>query len=421
MVPVAFILLGFSGAITPVFHNIALQSFNTKMRAKNSLLFLALALFLGCNQSSKVQENNIKNSTESLPSQLKVTHAKKFKLSTHQDYTVVTVLNPWQGANQDYVYVLVPKGSHAPDLNDFKANASDIVQAVPIPISSIVCTSTTYIPLLDFLNETATLVGFPGPDYISSPTARALIKAGNVANMGTETSLNIEKLLALKPEALMDYAMQGENDYTKLARKAGVAVLFNADYLEETPLGRAEWIKFAGVFYDKANLADSIFNTIAAAYDSLKALAKQAAEKPTVFSGIMYGGTWFLPGGKNSGALFLEDAQGDYLWKNTSSNGSLKLSFEAVYEKAHKAAYWIGVADYRSLKELANADSRYSHFQAFEKKHVYSYNAKIGEKGGFTFFELGYARPDLVLADLIKILHPELLPTYELYFYKQLD
>lgn len=393
------------------------------MLYKNFILFLALSFFLGCNPKNNTEEKSTPNhpTKQILKQELKITHAKKFKVGTHQHYTVVTVLNPWQGANQHYVYVLVPKGEHAPDLNDFQTNPNDIVQAVTVPLSSIVCTSTTYIPLLDFLEETTSLVGFPGTDHISSPKARALIKEGSIANMGTETSLNIEKLLELHPEALMDYAMQGENDYVKLARKAGIAVLFNADYLEETPLGRAEWIKFAGLFYDKASLADALFNDIAATYDSLQTLAKKAEEKPTVFSGIMYGDTWFLPGGKNSGAIFLNDAQADYLWKDTPSDGSLKLSFEAVYEKAHHADYWIGVAAYQSFEALSNANSKYSAFEAFKKKQVYSYNAKTGEKGGLTFFELGYARPDLVLADLIKILHPELLPDYKLYFYKRLD
>lgn len=392
------------------------------MRYNYFFFFLPFIVLFGCGQK---EQNTASNPSDEilaavqLPSEIK--YAQKFKVEAKQGYTVATVANPWQGAEQDYVYVLVPKGQPVPELSTFRAKPTDIVQVVRTPVESIVCTSTTHIPLLDFLDETASLAGFPGTDHISSPKARALIESGSVANMGTETSLNIEKLLEVNPEAVMDYAMQGENSYVKLAKNAGITVLFNADYLEATPLGRAEWIKFAGLLYDKSSLADSIFNTIVTTYDSLKSLATQAIEKPTVFSGIMYGDTWFMPGGKNSGAIFLNDAGADYLWKHTQSNGSLKLNFEAVYERAYDAEYWIGVADFRSFESLRNANKRYSEFQAFKNKQVYTYNAQIGEKGGFTFFELGYARPDIVLADLIKILHPELLPNYDMYFYKRLD
>ena len=346
---------------------------------------------------------------------------KKFSVETIRGYVTITVIKPWKGANENYTYILVPKGEKSPDIDDFKKEKNNVIQTVQTPIENIVCTSTTHIPLLDFLGETASLAGFPGTAYISSEKARALVDAGDVVDIGTEASLNVEKLLEINPQAVMDYAMQGEHDYIRLARKAGISVLLNADYLEESPLGRAEWIKFMALFYNKYALADSIFNRIAANYDSLKSLANKSTAQPTVFSGIMYGDTWFLPGGENSGAKFIKDANGKYLWDSSKDEGSIKLSFETVYEKAHDAEYWIGVAAYNNLKELKNADPKYADFTAFKKAKVYSYNNRMGEKGGITFFELGYMRPDLILADLIKILHPTLLPDYDLYFYKQLE
>lgn len=383
---------------------------------------LSSILFFACGDKSQQSGNNLSNDTlnAATPLPYEIVHAQKFKIERKNGHIVATV-TAWQGAEQHYAYVLVPRGNPLPEPEAFKSKSSDIVQIVQTPVEKIVCTSTTHIPLLDFLDETHTLAGFPGTDHISSPKARALIESGEIVSMGTETSMNIERLLEIGPEVLMDYAMQGENNYVKLAKNAGITVVYNADYLEETPLGRAEWIKFAGLLFDKSDMADSIFNTIATAYDSLRTLASTVDEKPTVFSGIMYGDTWFLPGGRNSGAIFLNDAGANYLWKDTQSDGSLKLNFENVFSKAHNADYWIGVADFRSFQALKNANRRYSEFQAFKSKQVYTYNAQIGAKGGFTFFELGYARPDIVLADLIKILHPELLPAYEMYFYKRLD
>lgn len=388
----------------------------------STLLFLSISFFScdGEKEKKEVKTTDKDDLRVTSSPAVKIAHAGKFKVENEDGFNVVTVINPWQGASQNYVYVLVQNGQNAPDVEKFRTNSNDIIQSVEIPIKSIALTSTTFVPLLDRLNETESLVAFPGTDHISSAKARKLIDAGKVANIGTENGINIERLIELDPDALMENAMQGEGDNALLARKAGIPVLFNADYLEKSPLGRAEWIKFAGLFYDKNHLADSIFTQLVTVYDSLKLLASKAADKPTVFSGIVYGDTWFMPGGENSGAIFFQDAYGKYLWKNTPNEGSIKLSFEAVYDKAHNADYWIGVASFSSLDEIKRSDSRYAEFKAFKEANVYSYNAIKGEKGGMTFFELGYARPDLILADMIKILHPELLPDYQLYFYKKL-
>ena len=393
------------------------------MNYKVCLWFFLIGIVFGCSgkkeKASSVGNEDAVQKKEVLSSTVK--YASKFKIEVEKDYTVVTVSNPWQGANQDYVYVLFTDSQEKPDLSAFRKSQNEIIQEVRIPLERVVLTSTTFIPLLEQLEEAAALVGFPGTDHIASENIRRLVDDGKVENLGAEAQLNIEKLINLNPDALMDYAMQGENKSGALARKGGIPVLYNADYLEATPLGRAEWIKFAGAFFDKSQKADSIFNALEQNYDSLKALASKTEYNPTVFSGIVYGDTWFLPGGRNSAAQFLKDAQADYLWKDTPNEGSIKLSFEAVYDKALDADFWIGAASFNSLQEIKNADNRYANFRAFKEGNVYTYNAKMGAKGGLTFFELGYARPDLVLADHIKILHPELLPDYELYFYKRLE
>ncbi|MDQ3396075.1 MAG: ABC transporter substrate-binding protein, partial [Bacteroidota bacterium] len=155
-------------------------------------------------------------------------------------------------------------------------------------------------------------------------------------------------------------------------------------------------------------------------YDSLKDLVKKEQNKPTVYSGIVYGDIWYVPAGRSWAAQLLDHAGAAYLWSNDGGQGSLELSFEKVYEKASDADYWIGVASFESLEEIRNVEVRYADFKAFKEGNVYSYNARIGEKGGNEYMELGYARPDIILADLIKILHPQLIPEHQLYFYKKL-
>jgi len=175
------------------------------------------------------------------------------------------------------------------------------------------------------------------------------------------------------------------------------------------------------VFFNKEKEADSVFQIIEKQYNDTKALADKATTKPTVLSGIVYGDTWFLPGGKNYAARLLEDAGCHYLWAEDPSNGYLELSFESVYEKAHDADLWIGVASYASLSEIVKADHRYGNFKPLKQKQVYTYDARKGAKGGSEFLELGYLRPDMILQDLVKIAHPELLPDYTLYFHKRLE
>jgi iron complex transport system substrate-binding protein len=164
-----------------------------------------------------------------------------------------------------------------------------------------------------------------------------------------------------------------------------------------------------------------VFNNIEKEYLATVELGQQAKQRPTVLSGIVYGDAWFMPGGKNYAAQLLNDAGMDYLWKDTDSNGFLELSFESVYQKAKNADLWIGVGSYNTLGEIKATESRYGLFKPFVQKQVYSYNARIGAKGGSEFLELGYMRPDLILKDLVKIAHPDLLPDYHLFFHKKLE
>ena len=137
-------------------------------------------------------------------------------------------------------------------------------------------------------------------------------------------------------------------------------------------------------------------------------------------SGVVYGDSWYLPGGQNYASTLLSNAGYSYFWQSDTTSAFLPLSFEKVFEQAQQAEYWIGVASFRSLEEIARADQRYTYFEAYKTAQVYSYNKRIGEKGGSEFLELGYIRPDLILKDLVKISHPELLPQHELFFHFKL-
>ena len=344
---------------------------------------------------------------------ISIKYAEGFKVRYEGNVKWVDINYPYQGAKSGYHYVLVPKGDSIPvhDKN---------TQVISIPLESIVCTSTTHIPLLDLIDETDKLIGFPSTHYISSVKMRKRIDEGNVVELGIDKGMNLEKLFVLNPSIVMGYTMSGDLGQLKKIQEMGVPVVINAEYLEKHPLGRAEWIKFMALFFNKEKAADSVFKAIETEYLITSKLAQQDSLKPFVISGVVYGDAWFMPGGQNFAARLLKDAGCTYLWEENTSQGFLELSFESVYEKGNEADLWIGVGSFLSLEELKNSEPRYSNFKPFRQKKVYTYNARKGAKGGSEFLELGYARPDIILKDLVKIAHPNLLPEYEFYFHKKL-
>lgn len=369
-----------------------------------SLCFVAFSLFVSC------ESKKTKSSYEQGDS---LKYAVGFSINNQGNSKLVDVKYPYQNATSGYKYLLVPKGETIPAHDDQ-------TKVIAVPLENIVCTSTTHIPLLDYLNLTNKLVGFPTTDYISSAKMRARIDSGKVVDLGIDKGMNMERLIVLKPSAVMGYTMSNDLGQLKKIQELGVPVIINAEYLEKHPLGRAEWIKFMALFFNKEKEADSVFNFIEKEYLMTKHLAEQTKTRPTTMSGIVYGNTWYLPGGKNYASTLLADAGCNYLWKEDGSNGFLELSFESVYKKANEANLWIGVGGFISFEEMKASEQRYAKFKPFKEGALYTYNARKGAKGGSEFLELGYLRPDLILKDLVKIAHPEVLESHHLYFYKQL-
>jgi iron complex transport system substrate-binding protein len=372
-------------------------------------LLLSIWILSGCEQKKNSEQFSLSTEKQTL-----LKYAEGFKITLIGKSKLVEVTYPFQGATAGYKYLLVNEGDTIP-------KHDESTKIISIPLKSIVCTSTTHIPLLDYLDETDKLVGFPTTDYISSEKMRRRIDEGKIQELGVDKGLNLERLAMLKPGMVMGYTMSSDYGQFKKVEELGVPVVINAEYLEKHPLGRAEWIKFMALFFNKEKQADSIFQIIEESYLSTLALTDTISKKPTVLSGIVYGDAWFLPGGKNYASRLLTDAGCDYLWSSDSSNGYLELSYESVYAKAHNADLWIGVGTFKNLQEIKAADERYSRFKPFKEKQVYTYDARKGAKGGSEFLELGYLRPDFILKDLVKISHPDLLPGYALYFHRRLE
>lgn len=375
------------------------------------LLFCYLFVFVNCKEQGKAPQPITSNKNGN------ITYAKGFSIEKQDSgISIIKITSPWPQAEASFTYALIPKEKQA--FITLDKNAYDAI--ITVPVEDLVVTSTTHIPALEALGELDKLTGFSDTKYISSKKARKRIDNNQIKELGVNESLNTEAVIALQPDVVIGFALNGNTNVYKTLQRSNIPVIFNGDWVEESPLGKAEWIKFFAPFFNKEAKADSIFNTIEQSYLKTKKLAQTAKNKPTVLSGALYKDVWYLPGGNSWAANFLKDANANYLWQNSNDQGSLSLSWEQVLKVAQHADYWIAPAQFKSYDEMKLASEHYMQFNAFKNKKVFTFANTLGETGGSLYYELAPQRPDLVLKDLIHILHPQLLPDHEPFFFKPL-
>jgi iron complex transport system substrate-binding protein len=265
------------------------------------------------------------------------------------------------------------------------------------------------------------LVAVDDVTYVNNPAVLAMAEAGTLVQIGYGAGVNVEQILDLAPDLVMTYGSGSpEYDAHPVLLNAGLKVAVNAEWLETSPLGRAEWGKFIALFFNKEATAESTFADTVARYEDLKAKAA-AAEKPTVLTDSEYQGSWYVAGGRSFTAQLLADAGAAYLWADDESTGSIPVAFEAVFDKAAAADFWLNVGFVNSLEEMKAADERYTDFAAFQKGNVWNNNKRQNANGGNDYYESAVAQPDAVLADLIAIFHPELMPEHAFVYYQRLQ
>lgn len=373
---------------------------------KYTLLSLVFLLLISCNNKTKKEITITKTNTL-------IKYSQGFDIKNFTGYKKLTIKTPYPNSNQHFEYLLVPENFDISTL----PKSSIVIQ---IPIKKTVVTSTTHIPMLELLGVESSLIGFPNTKYISSKKTRRLIDKGDIQELGMDSSLNTEIVIDLNPDVIIGFAMNAGNKSFETVERAGIPVIINGDWLEETPLGRAEWLKFFGALYDMEHKADSIFKTIEDEYNKAKNIASKTSTKPTILSGAMFKDVWNLPAGESFVSQFLNDANTNYLWKNTKGKGSLQLNFENVLDKAQRADIWIAPGYFESKEQMLGSSSHYAEFNSFKTSNIYTFAIKKGKTGGVIYFELAPARPDLVLKDIIKIAHPSLMQDYKFTFFERM-
>jgi iron complex transport system substrate-binding protein len=344
-----------------------------------------------------------------------IQYAKGFSIDYYSTYKLLSIYTG-TGAQVDTMqYVLLANGVKAPE-GYHKA------QLITIPVQNLIGMSSMHIALADFAGVADAITGLGSLQYVSSSTVRKNIAAGKVKEIGTDGNMNNEKLISMKPGLVM---VMGNPDskfskYETLTG-AGIPVMLNSEWLETTPLGRAEWVKVMAALMNKETLVNSKFDSLVTEYKRLAKIGRTAKIKPSVIVGMPYKGTWYVPDGDSYMVEFFKDAGTSYKWINTHGTGSLPLTFETVAPTALKADFWLNVGYVDSKKDIKALDVRYADFKPFKNGQVFNNNKRTNDLGSNDYWESGAVNPQLVLADLIKILHPELLPAHQLVYYKQLN
>ena len=369
------------------------------------LIIIGIFVLVSCNNKS----SNNKTVKQPLTQKL-LNYATGFAVNNFEDYKEVIVFSPWKKGEIYARYYLV---------KDIKTKTPNDGEKIKIPLKTLASTSVTHLEFLSLLDEIQTITGVCSPALIYNPELQKNIQAGKITDLGDAFSLNVEKTLVLKPEALMTSGFNQADAAAQRIVQAGIPVIFNNEWMETSLLGRAEWIKFVAVFYNKEQLADSIFTDIEKRYNELKDRALKVKKKPKVMSGNNFRGTWYMPAGQSFMGQLFRDAGGDYFYANDTTTGSLPLNVETVLKNFAETDVWLNV-NFSTIDELIKTDSKHEFFHPVITRQVYNFNKRLLPSSANDFWESAVARPDLLLGDVIAILHPELLPDYEFVYAEKL-
>jgi len=336
--------------------------------------------------------------------------ASGFAIKYYNDYKEVIVKNPWDKNIVFARYYLVD--------DDTVQTPSDGVRIVT-PIHKTAVSSSTHFEFLSLLGELNQVRGVCSPELIYNTYIREEFAAGKIEDLGDAFNINVEKTLKLQPDILMMSGYKQDDPYAKRVIQAGTPVVYNNEWMENSLLARAEWIKFVAVFYNKEAQADSIFNFVKDQYLLVKSKAQSADRHPRIMSGSNFRGTWYMPGGGSFMAQLFSDAGGDYYYANDTTKGSLPLNVESVLKVFSNTDIWLNCS-FSTIAELVQADSKHSLFKPVININVYNFNKRMLPSGANDFWESAVARPDLLLKDVISILHPGLLPDHQLIYADQL-
>ncbi len=341
----------------------------------------------------------------------------------------VRITDPWQGAEGVEQWVFLSGDGEEPPA-EFGGTV------LKTPARRIVCMSSSYVAFLGELGAADRIVGVSGGEFITDPEVGDRLRAGDIADVGYDAAIDFERLASLRPDLMLVYGVTSgdEGGVAGRLREMGVPCVFVGDYLESSPLGRAEWLVAIGAMCGLPDRAAERFASIASAYDDLKAHAVDIARdghRPEVMFNAPYRDVWYIPGDENYMVRLVRDAGGESVCRGAAHEGrdSRPIDIEEAYVAMQRADFWLGTGTCSTLGELLADNPRFASTPPVRRGAVYNNNARTTPAGGSDFWESGVVRPDLVLRDLVRILHPESAESAEspeapadttLYYYRRL-
>jgi len=385
-------------------------------RARILLFLVALVglVLLGCNGNPGRGTADKPASEKPVAPRSALKYAHGLRIDYYEQYREVSIVNRMAGKIDTLHFLLVDSGVTAP------ADRLGI-PVIVTPVRQMVVQSSVHVALADFAGVGNRIIGLGSFQYVNSPVVREGIRTGRVKQIGIDSKINTELVISMHPGVLIAMTNPDASfGQYKTLIDAGIPVMPDAEWMETTPLGRAEWVKLIGALVDREDVVNKKFDIIEQTYLKLAAIGSAAKDKPTVILNMPFKGVWYLPSGDNYMTQFMRDAGANYPWSNTKGGNSLSLDFEAVAPVALKADIWLDQGYVDTKSDLLAKDSRYSGFHSFQTGALWNYNKRVNDLGSNDYWESGIVNPHLILGDLIRILHPGLLPADTLYYYKQL-
>ncbi len=341
-----------------------------------------------------------------------IEQASLLRVAVRDGYRIMEVVNAWDTTKLLRRYILVQHGKKLP-------NKLPVGEVVRVPVNRIVAYTSVDIGSLAAIDEVDKVVGVCEAKYIQYHKVKRGLKDGVIKDLGSYVSPNIELMLSTRADVVIASPYEGKNHGVVEELKIPIAEC--ASYLEKSPLGRSEWIKFYGELTAKTVMADSIYNDTKRRYNTTVRMIKDKVKSsPKILPEKRYGQVWFVAGGKSYMAQILKDAGGNFPWKDSDSSTAIPLSFEEVYQKAYDADVWFfGYCKPNgslTLNEFKKEYESYSTFEAFKKGNVYGCNTEL-----VPLYEESPLRPDLLLLDFAKMLHPTLFSSHDFVYYKKLE
>ncbi len=375
------------------------------MRAPVTGLLLLLGILCsGCTiQKSEVEEKKTDIvSTERTFPDVGIDYAEGFTFRENSGFRTLEVMVDLQGRQDTLRYLLVPHGVQRPE--GFGGH-----MMIRTPVRRLAVFSTTNIGYIDLFGCSDRIIGVARPEFVNTPSVQNRIKAGEITEIGMPFSPNLEVILELDPDLLIVTALPPARkaEYNALL-DAGIPVMVVSEWLESSPIGRAEWLKMYGALLGKNDAALENFRGIERSYLELAALTDSVSSRPSVITGLPFKDAWFVPGGDSYVARLLRDAGAEYHWSDRAQTGSMKMDIESVYPVALQAEFWLSPGTVLTLDELLAKDERFRDFPSIQAGKVYNNNRQLNPAGGNAYWEYGVVQPDRILKDLIMILHPDI-------------